>query len=295
MINALFRSIPVILSAVAILGVALSLRSHAAESVPVSEISKKTHIHGIAVDPRDPSRIYLATHHGFFVVGQDGMATRLSGTRDDFMGFTPHPTDPSLLYASGHLAGGGNLGIITSSDGGRSWRQIAKGVRGPVDFHQMDMSKADPRTIYGVYGGLQTSRDGGRQWELVGRAPDGLIDLAASAKDVNTLYAATRTGLLISKDGGKSWQAAHLLRWPATMVEAGSDGETYAFVVGTGLLRTTEPSLNWSLLSNGFGDSYVLHLAIDPTNTSTLYAVTDQGGVLASKDGGRTWTSLGGQ
>ena len=35
----------------------------------------------------------------------------------------------------------------------------------------------------------------------------GLIDLAASAKDPNTLYAATKSGLQISKDGGKSWRA----------------------------------------------------------------------------------------
>jgi hypothetical protein len=44
------------------------------------------------------------------------------------MGFTPHPTNPSILYASGHPAGGGNLGFIASEDGGRSWSQAKDGA-----------------------------------------------------------------------------------------------------------------------------------------------------------------------
>ncbi len=78
------------------------------------------------------------------------------------MGFTPHPADESVLYASGHPAGGGNLGFIVSRDGGRGWSSLSPGVGGPVDFHQMDVSKADPSVIYGAHGGLQASRDGGR-------------------------------------------------------------------------------------------------------------------------------------
>ena len=277
---------------IAILGVAVWRWPVAAESVAVSEISKQTHIHGIAVDSRDPSRIYLATHHGFFVVGPDGMATRVSESEDDFMGFTPHPTDSSLLYASGHPVAGGALGMITSADGGRTWRQIAKGVNGPVDFHQMDVSLADPRVIYGVYGGLQVSRDGGHTWRRAGQLPDGLIDLATSAKDVNTLYAATKGGLFISKDGGRSWQPAYFFKRTVTMVQSASDGVVYTFVYGSGLLRTTEPGLDWSLVSDSFGDSYFLHLAVDPADATKLYAVNEQGSVLASTDGGRTWAAF---
>src|SRR3546814_9389478 len=85
----------------------------------VSALTGETHFHGIAVDPHDPDRLYLATHHGFYVVGPDGVAQRVSETEDDFMGFTPHPADPEVLYASGHPAGGGNLGFIVSGDGGQ--------------------------------------------------------------------------------------------------------------------------------------------------------------------------------
>jgi hypothetical protein len=34
-----------------------------AEMVPLKSVA---HIHGIAVDPADPQRLYLATHHGLY-------------------------------------------------------------------------------------------------------------------------------------------------------------------------------------------------------------------------------------
>src|SRR3546814_20068354 len=84
------------------------------------------------------------------------------------MGFPPNPTDPDLLYASGHPAGGGNLGFIVSRDGGKSWSKLANGAGGPVDFHQMDVSKSDPAVVYGAFGDLQQSADGGRRWTAAG-------------------------------------------------------------------------------------------------------------------------------
>jgi len=266
----------------------------AAESIALSQLRHHSHFHGIAVDPNNGSRLWLATHHGFFMVTPDAMATRLSHDQNDYMGFTPHPTDPSVLYASGHPQGGGNMGFITSHDGGRTWRQLAPGVGGPVDFHQMDVSRADPETIYGAYHGwLQFSQDGGKTWQPGPSQPAGLLDLTASAKDAKRLYAATKQGLMDSVDAGESWRPAHVNRSPATMVQTVGDGTVYAFVVGLGLLRTVEPALNWELVSNGFGDRYVLHLAVDPRDGRNVYAITHKGEVLSSKDGGVTWSELG--
>ena len=275
----------------------LAAHSHSEASTTVRALAEETHFHGIAVDPADPSRLYLATHHGLYAVAPDGSAERLSPVQD-FMGFTPHPTDPSILYASGHPAGGGNLGFIASEDGGRSWSQLAEGVGGPVDFHQMDVSPVDPKTIYGAYTGqLQVSRDGGRNWEVIGPAPEGQIDLAASSKDPNLLYAATQVGLLKSDDGGMTWQDAYWLRQAATMVHVTPDGAVYAFLVGTGLIRTTEPKLTWQTVGGSFGEEYVLHFAVDPATEGQLYAVTmhpqtHRQSIVASRDGGKTWLPL---
>lgn len=281
-------------------GVFLGWRAHAETGTTIQALAQQTHFHGIAVDPGEPSRLYLATHHGLYAVAPDGTAERLSPVQD-FMGFTPHPADPSVLYASGHPAGGGNLGFIASEDGGRTWTRLAEGEGGPADFHQLDASAADPKTIYGAYaGGLQMSKDGGRSWDVVGPAPEGLIDLAASAKDPATLYAATQGGLLKSEDGGRSWQDAYWLRRPATMVQVTPAGHVYAFLVGTGLIRTPEPELTWETVTkDGFGDRYVLHFAVDPSDDDRLYAITFDPrskvqAVLASADAGRTWASLAG-
>jgi photosystem II stability/assembly factor-like uncharacterized protein len=252
-------------------------------------LSGKTHFHGIAVHPIDPARFYLATHHGFYLVAPGGSAKRLSENKNDYMGFTPHPQDSEIFYASGHPAGGGNLGFIQSTDGGRTWNKLSAGVGGPVDFHQMDVSRADPNLIYGVFRGLQVSKDGGKSWKKVAQAPPKLLDLAASANDSKTLYAATQQGLLISLNHGKAWSPAHFNQSPASMVQAAGDGSIYAFIAGLGLLRSPDDSMRWQRLSNDFGNRYLLHLAVDPNYPGILYAITNTGEVLASKDGGTTW------
>lgn len=265
----------------------------------VSALAGETHFHGIALNPRGGDRLYLATHHGVYAVTPDGAARRISETTDDFMGFTRHPADPNLLYASGHPAGGGNLGFIVSGDGGKSWSKLADGVGGPVDFHQMDVSKADPDVIYGVFRDLQKSTDGGRSWSRVGPAPEGIIGLAASSKDVDRIYAATKSGLLLSTDGGRRWRPAHESRQPATMVHVTPGGVVYAFIAGTGLVRAAEPDLQWTGLGKGFAGALVLHLAAGAAEENpTLYAVvfnpkTRSQALYLSRDGGRRWVRLG--
>jgi photosystem II stability/assembly factor-like uncharacterized protein len=269
--------------------------SFAAGETSIANLSKETHFHGIAVDPADSTRLFLATHHGLYLMGADGKAQLLSEVRD-YMGFTAHPTEAATLFASGHPAGGGNLGFITSKDGGRTWTKLSDGVGGPVDFHEMDVSKADPRVIYGVYGSLQRSDDGGSTWKTVGAPPADIIALAASSLDVNTLYAATESGIQRSTDGGKTWKKES--DQIATMVHVAADGTVYAFVIGQGLVRATEKNLAWRIVSGGFKNEYLLHFAVDPRDPKRLYAVkanprTRTQSVIASRDGGEHWTPVG--
>jgi photosystem II stability/assembly factor-like uncharacterized protein len=66
----------------------------------------------------------------------------------------------------------------------------------------------------------------------------------------------------------------------------------YAFQVGVGLLRTTEPSVAWQTVGSDFGESVLLHFAADLTDPERLYAVTDKNVILSSRDGGKTWKPL---
>ena len=237
-----------VLSALLALGTALPA---AAQGNSVAELAGKTHIHGLAFDRADPASILIATHHGLVKAAPDGMVTPLSESRDDFMGFVPHPTDSKVLFASGHPQGGGNLGFIKSTDSGKSWAQIAPGVDGPVDFHQLAVSPSNPDVLYGAYGAVQTSRDGGKTWAIAGNAPAKLIDLAVSPSDPDIVYAATEDGLVVSRDGAASWQQPILAGVPVTTVELTSDGTIYAFVPGRGLLRATEAAPAFSTVPEG--------------------------------------------
>lgn len=223
-------------------------QSQAAKSVPISEVS---HIHGIAVDRADSARLYLATHYGVYQTSPDGTAERVSDNSSDYMGFTPHPTESELFYASGHPASGGNMGVLVSRDGGRTWEKLAAGAGEAVDFHAMAVSPADPNVIYGLYGDVQVSRD-----------------------------------------GGKTWETAGLQRQPATMVETAPDGSIFAFAVGSGLMKAPAAALAWQPVANSFGERVLLHLAIAPGNQSRMFAVTREGEILTSTDGGVNWAPL---
>lgn len=255
-------------------------------------LSKLSHIHGLAAAGN--GEVLVATHYGIFRARPDGTAVQLSKSRDDFMGFTPHPKGDGVFFGSGHPQGGGNLGLVTSTDGGKTWMKLAAGDNGPADFHNMDVSKADPNVIYGVYRGLQVSKDGGKTWETVAAAPQGLIDFAASAKQVDRLYAGTQTGLQISKDGGKSWGIGYLLQRPVTTVHVTPDGIVYAFVVGQGLIRSPEPGHEWvSVSPPATPDAYLLYLVDDPSQPGRLYAVDEAGTLRVSEDGGKIWRAFG--
>lgn len=271
----------------AVLG--LTYWASASDSIPIAEVS---HIHGISVDQTDPSRLYLATHNGVWRTAADGTASRISNSNDDYMGFTPHPADSNIFYGSGHPQGGGNAGFIASHDAGATWESVSQGANGPVDFHAMDASAANPDVIYGLHDGVQVSRDGGKSWTVAGNPPAQVFDIAASSADENRLYAATAKGILVSWDGAQTWRQTGP-SGQATMVQADKRGNVYAFVVGQGLIKAKDGEDSWSTLSNVFGDRVLLHLASDPKQPDRLYGVTQNSEIVTSSNGGAKWLPLG--
>lgn len=270
-----------------------------ASAINVRALSSQTHFHGVAAVRDAPGHIFLATHHGLYLVHDDGEADLLSERQDDFMGFTAHPTNANLLYASGHPANGGNLGFVMSADGGRTWTKVADGVNGPVDFHQIDVNRRYPQVIHGLHNGLQRSEDAGRTWRRVSAAiPANILDLATSPANTQIIYAATENGLVRSRNGGMNWEQAHAQQSAATMVQTTIGGDVFAFVVGVGLVRAKEPDLRWEILSENLGPEIIMHLAIDEQVPARIYAATVHGvsgaqSIMRSADGGRRWTRLG--
>lgn len=267
----------------------------AAQGLALGDLLGATHVHGLAFDPGAAGRVLMATHHGLWSLDLGGLAVaEVAEEALDVMGFSPVPGAPGAFLASGHPPGGGNLGVLRSTDGGATWAPLSPGADGPVDFHQMAVSPADPALVWGVHHGavLQRSRDGGATWETVGPAPEGVIDLAASALAPETLYAATEGGLRASTDGGASWAPAHPAEVPATAVDVGPDGRALAFLLGEGLLALEPGAPGWTTLGQGLGPAVPLHLAQEPGGTGRVLAATADGRLMDSGDGGRSWTTL---
>jgi photosystem II stability/assembly factor-like uncharacterized protein len=265
----------------------------AAEPGTLGELLQNTHVHGLAVDRGDPERLLVATHHRLYAAQPDGMVDQVSPRQDDLMGFSAHPTEPDVNYASGHPAGGGNLGVIRSDDGGQSWALVSPGANGPVDFHQMTVSPADPSVIYGVYGELQASRDSGKSWEIVGPAPKGIIALAASSLEADLLYAGTERGILMSRDGGRNWEPGHMIAAATTALEVTAKGTLFAYMIGQSFLSLEEEDFpRWHRLSEEISEDPVLHIAADPADPSRLFAATMRGTMLRSDDGGATCSQM---
>lgn len=264
-----------------------------ASAETLAELGRKTHYHGIAFARSGTATLMIATHHGLYAVDKDGTVTRVSPVQD-FMGFSPDPANELGYFASGHPATGGNSGFLRSVDGGANWAQLSPGVDGPVDFHQMDVSGADPKVVYGSFGQIQVSRDGGTTWEIAGDAPERLIALAASSLKAERLYAATESGVLVSEDGARSWTPLAFAGEVASTIQTGPDKALYAFVVGRGLMKASEDKPDsWSLLTNDFGEAIPLHLAANTKDGQHLALTMQNNEVRESRDGGKSWQPFG--
>lgn len=252
------------------------------------------HVHGFAVDNTDSNRLLIATHHGLLEFA-DGTLSQIGTTTDDLMGFTPHPTDPSVFFSSGHSTRGGNMGFQKSSDGGKTWEKISNGVNGPVDFHSMTLGTANPSLVYGYFGHLQRSKDSGITWEMA-KGSIQPYSLSTNPKMENVLYGATQNGVMISEDYGDTWRSlsSELEGGSVSIFSLNPDGtQALAFsqILG-GLAKSTDVEMTWRKINENFGQSAVIHIAYSKTAPSIVYALTQANAIYKSTDEGETWLKV---
>lgn len=256
-----------------------------------------SHGHGLAVDVKDSNKLYIATHYGLLALINEKDLYRIGKKRDDYMGFSPHPTDSSVFFTSGHPSSGGNLGFQKSEDGGVTWKKVSDGVNGPVDFHAMTVSPVNPNFIYGWYqGNLQRSEDQGRTWEIVNR--DLRVGyLAADSQDENTAYAITPNGIMISNNKGASWATLSLeLEGGAVSTIAVHPKNAkillaFSQVLG-GLGKSADGGKTWKKVGESFNGEVVYHLAFNKNQPEIVYALSDKNSLYKSADGGATWNKI---
>ena len=117
---------------------------------PVTHNLPGTDIHGFAISPDEPNRLYAhVVGQGMFVSADDGrnwhpITVEIPG---DVMGLTAAGGDPEVLYASSM-----RFGVLRSADGGRSWKPAPQGaITGGIFTLAID-----PDTRQTVYAGGQS-------------------------------------------------------------------------------------------------------------------------------------------
>jgi photosystem II stability/assembly factor-like uncharacterized protein len=259
------------------------------------------HIHGLAFDRRDPNILYIATHTGLVRVGPDGVPAPVSVQPFDFMGFTAHPSDSALMFASGHpdiptyqRERVGNLGLLLSRDGGRTWQSVA--LMGRADFHALTYSPAEGGLLFGwtVVDGPALYRISVGSWtaeRVSARGLSEVLSLTASPEPTGRLLAGTRSGLLRSLDAGRSWLPLSAFRAsgavPAVAFHTTDPQRVYAFAVNAGLLASDNAGDRWRATVQPKVDGPAVALAVGPGQHVAV--ATANADVSRSANDGREW------
>ncbi|MBA2332454.1 MAG: exo-alpha-sialidase [Actinobacteria bacterium] len=250
------------------------------EGIPVQD-SGPIHVHGLGIDPADGA-LFIATHTGLFRVGRDETrAARVGESRQDTMGFSV--AGPNRFVGSGHPDLRTDLpsllGLIESTDAGRSWKPIS--LLGEADFHVLRTAGS---MVYGFDAGnerLLVSHDGGRKW-AEHHAPAPLLDLAARPGRPTTAVA-SGPALYRTSDAGRSWSVigdeGGYLAWPRP--------DRLFQLTGAGHVQLSRNSgATWRPLGSVGGEPAAF-LAVSATE---LYAALHDGTIKVSRDAGRNWS-----
>jgi photosystem II stability/assembly factor-like uncharacterized protein len=218
-------------------------------------------VQAIAIDPQHPRTLYIADCGGAcsaptFQKTDDGGASwrKITGIPWAVRSLAIDPQRPNTVFA-GTTRGE----IFRSSDGTRSWQQVATPPALPKSHQYAVVTIAiDPRNPDNVYagrrtGGILKSSDGGNTWT---KANTGLTD-----RSVNTLTIDPRDPRILYASAGA----------PSTIAPAA-------------VFRSTDGARTWHPFSAGLSAGGVTAFAIDPSGR-TVFAATNGDGVLSLRLG----------
>lgn len=199
-------------------------------------LKSSEHIGMITVDPNNPDVVYVAAYgpvwssggeRGIYKTNDGGKTWERILFVSDFTGFNEihlDPRDSKVLYATAHqrirkqwtyLGGGPESGIYKSTDAGKTWNTINKGLpTGDKGRIGMAISPANPEIIYAVVeaqegkGGFYKSTNRGASWQKmnsVSTSGNYYQEVVPDPLDENRVYL-NNTFTQVSTDGGKTFE-----------------------------------------------------------------------------------------
>jgi len=199
-------------------------------------LKNSEHIGNIIIHPENSDIIYVSAYGPLWSKGGDrGIYKSEDGGStwdkilyiDEHTGFNEihmDPRNPEVLYAASHqrrrhvytyVGGGPGSGLHKSSDGGKTWKKINKGLPGvEIGRIGMDISEANPEIIYAIVeaserkGGFYKSTNRGESWvKQSGKVTSGNYyqEIFADPVDEDVVYIMD-TWMSVTHDGGKTFK-----------------------------------------------------------------------------------------
>jgi hypothetical protein len=287
----------------------------------VLQVDSITGARDLEIDPDDTSRVLVATNtyyrtlptverggagSGLYLSTNAGSAwTQVTSGfpfNDSTIGSISldySRSSPSIVYAT--VAGGGGLnwdGVYKSTDDGDDWVKVFNNggaySEGQVWYNNiLRVHPTDPNTIWAGMTSMYLSTDGGATFGYASTSGDYHVDHHAieyAPSDANKMVFGNDGGVFTSTDGGASW--VHCPNLPITQFYAGTiAAQSPTHVLGgaqdNSTMRTHTGVVNdWSIIFGGDG----FNCAVDPTDSNTIFAEYQNGGLVYSTDGGSNWS-----
>ncbi|MBL0422922.1 glycosyl hydrolase [Ramlibacter sp. AW1] len=277
-------------------------------------------VRSLAVDPRDPTRVFAGADCGI-CLSTDGGAHfgRLESPANDMTvwALAIDPSDPRHVFAG--TGAPQRAAMFHSADGGNTWRRLGvelpefcRGVNRPRIL-SICIDPDNGRDVwFGVEeGGAWRSRDRGESWERVDTEGSGIGSsdihaiavLPAGPGGGKCQLVLTVNSVHTSVDDGRTWSGVPSrarfdgMYYTRTVQPLPGDADTLLIAIGDGtpgtrsrIYRSTDRGATWT--------PSVLHTAPNSTfwafgahasDPALLFAGTKYGHLFRSTDGGRSW------
>jgi hypothetical protein len=162
------------------------------------------------------------------------------------------------------------------------------------DLHSLVADPANPdRLFVGGHQAVAVSSDAGKTWSAVPTLRD--ADAMGWGFTGDTVWVSGHPGLNRSSDGGRTFTRANS-GLPDTDLHAFGAGPSvlYGASPAVGLFASTDDGRTWTTRAGGAGRSFFGRILVDPADQDHLVAADARSGPVESRDGGRSWRSLGG-